>query len=456
MSMADLRHVLTDRAADFTPPTDGFDRLVRLRRRRRRSQRIRTTVGALAVAALGMWIVVVAIGGHRTAPAPRPAFEQLSPSSARLLRPTWSGAVEPNQAAVPAASGTEVYVAQAHDGLVAFPTACRRESCTPRWRGTVPAAAVSFANSPAVDDGIVVVATDALTVFPQGCAVSGRVCAPLWTTEPTADKLPLSTPTIADGRVFVGASDGTVRAYSATCRTDGGTCAPLWTARTGASLAFSPPAVADGVVAVVSDRLYVYPEKCAARCRPLWTSDLRTVYESQAGHGIALDGPAAGGGHVFAVDGSTLLAFEAACRTDGGACRPSWTFTEPAGDILSSPVEANGRVYVASRRLFAFAVSCGASGRTCAPAWRSAPAGIAMSTPTAGAGVVAVAADRVEVFQPACGSQRVCRPRFDGPTVTAGIPLSRPAVSTAGVFVTTQDGRIIAYQVPPATPQRTG
>jgi hypothetical protein len=210
------------------------------------------------------------------------------------------------------------------------------------------------------------------------------------------------------------------------------------------------------VVAVVSDRLFTYPEDCTARCRPLWTADLRTVHEDRAGHGVDLAAPAAGGGHVFAVDGSTLLAFDAACRTDGGACRPSWKFTETAGDTLSSPLEANGQVYVASRRLFAFPMACGSDGRTCAPSWRSAPAGIAMSTPAVGSGVVAVTTDRVEVFGTTCGAAAVCPPLFEGPTVTAGIPLSGPAVSPAGLFVATQDGRVLAYQVPSPGPRRRG
>ena len=452
--MADLRHALSDRVAGFTPPSGGFDRLVRLRRQRRRNQRIRAAAVALTVAALGIWGVVVAIGAHQP-PPPRPAFEPLTASSAPLLRQTWTAAIEPDQSAGPAASGTEVYEAQPHDGLAVFPTVCGSRTCAPRWRGRVPVAAVSYPNSPAVGDGIVVVATDVLTAFPQVCASGGGECEPLWTTEPTADRMPLSTPTIADGRVFVGASDGTVRAYATTCRTDGGTCAPLWTARTGGSLTFSTPAVADGVVAMVSDRLYTYPEDCSGRCRPLWTADVLTRHEGRAGHGMGLTAPAAGDGHVFAVDGSTLLAFDMACRSDGGACRPSWRFIEPAGDYLSSPVEADGQVFVTSRRLFALSVACGVSGHACGPTWRSDPARVAMSTPTVGPGMVAVAADRVEVFAAACGSSGACRPLFEGPAVTAGVPLSRPAVSSAGIFVAPLDGRMVAYQVPPA-PRHSG
>ncbi len=453
--MTDLRHVLADRAADLTPTRGGFDRLVRMRRRRRRNQRVRAAVVALAIAALGMWGVVVAIGAHQT-PPPRPAVDPLSGSSAPRLRPTWTAAIERNQSAAPATSGTEVYEAQPHDGLAAFQTVCRVASCAPRWRGRVAVAAVSFPNSPAVGDGIVVVATDVLTAFRQACAVDGRACEPLWTTEPAADRMPLSTPTIAGGQVFVGASDGTVRAYSVTCRGDGGVCAPLWTSRTGASLAFSPPAVADGVVAVVSDRLYTYPEDCTARCRPLWTADLMTGQERRAGHGIGLTAPAAGDGHVFAVDGSILLAFDATCRSDGGVCRPSWRFVEPAGDYLSSPVESKGQVYVAARRLFALPVACRVDGHACLPTWRSGTAGIAMSMPTAGAGLVTVAADRVEVFRATCGSGGACRPLYESPVVTPGVPLSRPAVSSAGVFVATEDGRIVAYQVPPTPSQGSG
>ncbi len=440
--MADLRRTLSDRVSEFDPPPGGFDRLVRLRRRRHRNQRVGVAVGALAIAGLAIWGVTVAIRTPPVTPKPppRPAFQPLTPRSAAALRQTWIATVEPDQVAPPAATGTEVYQASPHGGLLAFPAGCRAATCGPAWRGPAPPAGTPVPNAPAVGDGIVVVATDALTAFPEGCALGGHDCSPLWTTQPTPGRQPLSALAIADGRVFVGASDGTVLAFEATCRSDGGTCTPLWRARTGGSLASSPPAVADGVVAVLSDRLYVYPESCSSRCRPLWTAAVSAVQTA----------PAAGDGHVFAVDGTTLFAFPTNCRSDGGTCRPTWRFTEPTGDFLSSPLVARRTVYVGSHRLYALPVDCSTGGKRCSPTWRSAATTVAMSTPASGAGVVAVASDRIEVFPLDCpAGPDPCRPLFAGPAVTAGVPLSRPAISTAGVFVTAQDGRMVAYQAPP-------
>src|SRR5262249_53350511 len=123
--MADLRHVLADRAADFTPSSGGFDRLARVRRRRRRNQRVPAAAVALTIAALGMWGVVVAIEAHVSPPPPRPVAPPLSSESAPSLRETWTGTIERDQAAAPVASGTEVYEAQPHSGLVAFAAVCR-------------------------------------------------------------------------------------------------------------------------------------------------------------------------------------------------------------------------------------------------------------------------------------------------------------------------------------------
>jgi outer membrane protein assembly factor BamB len=441
--MADLRRALSDRASELDPLPGGFDLLVRLRRRRHRNQRVRVAVGALAIAGLAVWGLTLAIRTHPVTPQPppRPAFEPLTPRSAATLRQTWTATVESRQLAPPSATETEVYQASPHRGLLAFPAGCRPApaACLPAWSGPVPLAATPVPNALAIGDGVVVVATDVLTAFPERCALGGRECRPLWTTEPTPGRQPLSTPTLADGRVFVGASDGTVLAFRATCRTDGGTCAPLWRARTGGSLVSSPPAVADGIVAVVSDRLYVYPESCNSRCRPLWSAAVSALQTA----------PAAGDGHVFAVESSTLLAFPVSCRSDGGTCPPAWRFTEPSGDFLSTPLVSEQTVYVAAHRLYALAADCATVGQQCRPTWRSTVTTVAMSTPVSGDGIVGVASDRVEVFSSGCpAGQAPCRPLFAGPALTAGVALSRPGISAAGVFVTTQDGRVVGYQVP--------
>lgn len=64
-------------------------------------------------------------------------------------------------------------------------------------------------------------------------AVIGTRARRLWQSSPNAELTPTS-PTIADGLVFVGGSDGVVRAF------DAATGTPAWTAFTGGSIRYSP------------------------------------------------------------------------------------------------------------------------------------------------------------------------------------------------------------------------
>jgi hypothetical protein len=106
-------------------------------------------------------------------------------------------------------------------------------------------------------------------------------------------------------------------------------------------------------------------------------------------------------------------------------------------------------VFVASDRLYALAANCATRGGRCIPKWRSAAGPVAYSQPAVGAGLVAVASDRVEVYALQCsGDQASCPPIFAGSRITPGVPLSRPAIAAPGVFVASNDGRLIALQVP--------
>ena len=83
----------------------------------------------------------------------------------------------------------------------------------------------------------------------------------LWQTSPTAELTP-TAPTVADGRVFVGGSDGVVRAYDAANGT------PLWTAYTGGNIRF-PPTLWKGRALVGSGDGWVYAFS-AANGELLW------------------------------------------------------------------------------------------------------------------------------------------------------------------------------------------
>jgi outer membrane protein assembly factor BamB len=72
----------------------------------------------------------------------------------------------------------------------------------------------------------------------------------VWTAAPGAD-LSGVAPAAYNSRVFFGATNGTVYAYSTGCRADGGTCTPVWTASVGTGVT-GPLTVYNGVLYVPS------------------------------------------------------------------------------------------------------------------------------------------------------------------------------------------------------------
>jgi hypothetical protein len=147
--------------------------------------------------------------------------------------------------------------------------------------------------SPAVGDGLVFVsAADSLYAYPIGCATDGSTCPPRWIGQAPAGEHPSSTPTVADGKVFVqtdvgnlAEDDGHVLAFSTTCGVDGATCTPEWVAAQPGVDNWQRPAVANGVVYVGGDQSNVaaFGVDCAsggASCTPLWTTAVSRRTES--------------------------------------------------------------------------------------------------------------------------------------------------------------------------------
>ena len=134
--------------------------------------------------------------------------------------------------------------------------------CRPLWIGPTGDAVFS---SPAVVNGVVYVGSNdgllyafSTTVGAQ-CAGSQHVCLPLWRGRGNAGNLSesmLSSPAVANGVVYIGSGDGYLYAFDATgvANCDGaqvGTCDPMWRGSlnaTGDNI--SSPAIANGVVYV--------------------------------------------------------------------------------------------------------------------------------------------------------------------------------------------------------------
>ena len=138
----------------------------------------------------------------------------------------------------PAVVDGVVYIGSIDGTLWAYPAdGCGQSLCTtPLWRSTSLAQIV---DSPTVADGIVYVGSQTsfdsndgkLNAFDaNGCGKP--VCKPLWKGLAGKDSILDSSPTVADGTVFVGAYDGRLYAFPASgCGQK--TCKPSWTGATG-------------------------------------------------------------------------------------------------------------------------------------------------------------------------------------------------------------------------------
>ena len=129
--------------------------------------------------------------------------------------------------------------------------------CTPLW--TTAETPLSYPDAPvAVSGGRLFRATDTeLRVYDaagvQGCSGVPKVCAPLWSAPiGGTSSAPPGAPAVANGVVYTGANDGTVKAFDATGQTGcvgvPKVCTPLWTT--------SVPGYV-GAIAVAYGRLFI-------------------------------------------------------------------------------------------------------------------------------------------------------------------------------------------------------
>jgi outer membrane protein assembly factor BamB len=110
----------------------------------------------------------------------------------------------------------------------------------------------------------------------EGCG--DNQCPPLSQGDAGSQSILESSPTVADGLVFVGAYDGKLYAFNPDGCGQGKTlCELVWTAQTGGPIE-STPTVQDGVIFVRSDdgNLYAFRTKDGDKktCMPLWTANI--------------------------------------------------------------------------------------------------------------------------------------------------------------------------------------
>jgi outer membrane protein assembly factor BamB len=222
-------------------------------------------------------------------------------------------------------------------------------TCPPVWTAYLDGGVVA---APAVADGVVYVATRLESwvgrpglLYAFSARSPGRL---LWTGEIGLDGAYMgSSPTVANGVVYVGSLDSKLYAFPVGCRRNDWACPPLWTGKTG-DLISSTPAVADGVVYVTSQdgKLYAFAARCGtggALCDPLWTGRVAGGSARIAGSPAVANGVV----YVASTDGN-LNAFAVGCAAGGATCAPTWSGVV-GGDMWdAAPAVANGVLYVGS------------------------------------------------------------------------------------------------------------
>ena len=212
--------------------------------------------------------------------------------------------------------------------------------------------------------------------------------------------------------------------------------------------------MADGLLFVVSDRLYAFSTSCPhpRACPPVWSANVGPATGSNA--------PAAGDDTVV-VATDRVYAFDAHCAARDGACVPSWSYTPPDDTPLSSPGISDGVALVGGSRVRAFSLACNAKAfwakssqtrslhwivarthETCRPIWEGPISRTgAFSQPVTAQGMVFGSADRVYAFPHMC--ELACHPLWTSPALGAGT--TTPAVGMDRLFVTTSLGTLYAF-----------
>jgi outer membrane protein assembly factor BamB len=276
--------------------------------------------------------------------------------------------------ASPVVARGQLFITGGDSGLVVFPAAgCGSSTCQPSWLGATGPQSIA---TPAVANGLVYVPSQTsfdsnhgrLNVFDaDGCGAP--LCRPLWKGIGGHSSFLVSSPAVIGGRAFVASYDGRLYVFDAHgCGAR--QCPPMWTGQTGAPID-SSPAVAGGMIYVgaTDGKLYAFPAGgCgASRCAPSW--------RGPTGGSIDIGSPTVAGGMVLVGNGRFLNVF------DGGGCgavvcRPLWRGRAELFD--NTPAVLNGTVYVDAQPVLqggrsigvveAFDLhGCGAP--TCAPRW---------------------------------------------------------------------------------------
>jgi outer membrane protein assembly factor BamB len=297
----------------------------------------------------------------------------------KTCKPLWTAATNGYPDSAPAVAGGLVYIGSSNGKLYAFSaagtTGCSGtpKACKPVWAG---ATGEYVSSSPAVVNGVVYVVADKLFAFSAAgttnCSGTPTVCKPLWTGATPGD-VGDGSPTVANGVVYTsGEGLGKLAAFSAAgttgCSGTPKVCQPLWTSTfPGSTVAGTSPSAANGVVYVGGNdgKLYAFSAAgttgCSGTpkaCTPLWVGAGSWGIDSTAAvaNGLVYVGAANSRLYAFSATGST------GCSGTPKVCKPVWTaITFDIGYNVSAPVVVNGMVYVGSAdtKLYAYSLGSG-------------------------------------------------------------------------------------------------
>ena len=216
-------------------------------------------------------------------------------------------------------------------------------------------------------------AFDATTDGSPNCTGTPNVnkfCRPIWTSTPWIGGR--STSAVSNGIVYMGSeksgllafdAGGTTRPNCAGMAYSKRVCSPLWVAPTGPQMG-SSPAVANGVVYIgASDgKLYAFE---SATGRALWTATTNGPIESSPTVAGGMNGGPSGQVVYVGSDDNSLYAFDAngsmkctAKKAELKTCSPLWSYAT-GGYIESSPTVVDGYRRSGSTRVDAGAVFVG-------------------------------------------------------------------------------------------------
>ena len=336
-----------------------------------------------------------------------PLEHTINVDNAAFLSLDWEAELgDPVFSSSPAVVGGVAYIASKDGTLWAYPAdGCGATICTePLWKSV---SLGQIVDSPTVVNGVVYIGSQTsadlnfgkLNAFSAaGCGKA--VCEPLWQGAAGKNAILESSPTVADGLVYIGAFDGRLYAFNAHgCNR--ALCQPTWIGTTGGTIE-STPTVSNGVAYIGSDDGFLYAFAAGGcgklTCQPLWRGQLG---DPSLPSGVFESTPAVANGVVYIGSQHALAAFDATGCGSSFNCKPIWQSIDDFNFFGGSPAVAGGRVYIGLESNLAVFSADGCGDNLCTPLWLLTGPGAQASiesSPTIANGVVYAGRNTGDVF----------------------------------------------------------